>query len=81
MEEVVDADHVVVMDKGKVVMEGTPRDIFKRVDELRAIRLSVPQVTELAHELRKSGLPIKEDILTKEELIHEIARLKEEKQR
>lgn len=81
MEEVVDADHVVVMDKGKVVMEGTPRDIFKRVDELRATRLSVPQVTELAHELRKSGLPIKEDILTKEELIHEIARLKEEKQR
>ena len=81
MEEVVDADHVVVMDKGKVVMEGTPRDIFKRVDELRAICLSVPQVTELAHELRKSGLPIKEDILTKEELIHEIARLKEEKQR
>ena len=81
MEEVVDADHVVVMDKGKVVMEGIPRDIFKRVDELRAIRLSVPQVTELAHELRKSGLPIKEDILTKEELIHEIARLKEEKQR
>ena len=81
MEEVVDADHVVVMDKGKVVMEGTPRDIFKRVDELRAIRLSVPQVTELAHELRNSGLPIKEGILTKEELIGEIARLKEEKQR
>lgn len=79
MEEVVDAEHVVVMDKGKVVMEGTPRDIFKRVDELREIRLSVPQVTELAHELRKSGLPIKEGILTKEELICEIARLKEDK--
>lgn len=81
MEEVVDADHVVVMDKGKVVMEGIPRDIFRRVDELRKIRLSVPQVTELAHELRNSGLPIKEAILTKEELIDEIACLKEEKQR
>ncbi len=81
MEEVVDADHVVVMDKGKVVMEGTPRDIFKRVDELRAIRLSVPQVTELAYELRNGGLPIKEGILTKEELIDEIARLREEKKR
>lgn len=79
MEEVTEADHVIVMDKSKVVMEGTPRDIFKRVEELRAIRLSVPQVTELAHELRKSGLPIKEDILTEEEFIKELVRIKEAK--
>lgn len=76
MEEVVGADQVIVMDKGRVVMEGTPRDIFKRVEELKAIRLSVPQVTELAYELRKEGLPIKEDILSKEEFIEELVRLK-----
>lgn len=76
MEEVVGADQVIVMDKGKVVMEGAPRDIFKRVEELKAIRLSVPQVTELAYELRKEGLPIKEDILSKEEFIEELVRLK-----
>lgn len=81
MEEVVEADHVIVMDKSKVVMEGSPRDIFKRVDELRAIRLSVPQVTELAHELRKEGLAIKEDILTEAELIKELVRLKGAKER
>lgn len=78
MEEVIGADHVIVMDKGKVVMEGTARDIFKRVEELKAIRLSVPQVTELAYQLRKDGLPIKEDILSKEELIDELLRLKKE---
>ena len=76
MEEVVGADHVIVMDKGKVVMEGSPREIFKRVDQLRKIRLSVPQVTELAYELRKEGIPIKEGILSNEELIQELVRLK-----
>ena len=76
MEEVVGADHVIVMDKGKVVMEGLPREIFKRVDQLRKIRLSVPQVTELAYELRKEGIPIKEGILSNEELIQELVRLK-----
>lgn len=75
MEEVIDADNVIVMDEGKVVMEGTPRDIFKRVDELRSIRLSVPQVTELAYDLRKEGLPIKEGILTIDELIEEFTRI------
>ncbi len=69
MEEVVDADKVFVMDKGKVVMEGTPREIFLRVDELKKLRLGVPQVTLLAHELRKSGLPIPEPILTRKELV------------
>ncbi|MBR3771954.1 MAG: energy-coupling factor transporter ATPase [Clostridium sp.] len=75
MEEVIGADQVIVMDKGKVVMEGTARDIFKRVEELKAIRLSVPQATELAYELRKNGLPIKEGILSEEEFIEELVKL------
>ena len=69
MEEVVDADKVFVMDKGRVVMEGTPREIFARVDELKKLRLGVPQVTLLAHELKLSGLPIQEPILTRKELV------------
>ena len=69
MEEIVYADKVFVMDGGKVAMEGTPREIFSHVDELRSLRLDVPQVTLLAHELKKSGLDIPEGILTTEELI------------
>lgn len=69
MEEVVDADKVFVMDKGTVVMKGTPREIFSQVDKLRSLKLGVPQVTLLAHELRKSGLPIPEPILTRKELV------------
>ncbi|MFU0827064.1 MAG: Energy-coupling factor transporter ATP-binding protein EcfA1 [Lachnoclostridium sp.] len=73
MEEVIYADKVIVMDKGKVVMQGTPREIFSRVDELKQYRLAVPQVTELAYELKKSGLNIPEGILTVEELVEAIA--------
>lgn len=69
MEEIVYADKVFVMDSGKVAMEGTPREIFSHVDELRSLRLDVPQVTLLAHELKKCGLDIPEGILTTEELI------------
>ncbi len=69
MEEVVDADYVYVMDKGKVVMEGTPREIFAQVDKLKALKLGVPQVTLLAHELRKSGVPLPNPILTRKELV------------
>lgn len=72
MEEVVDADYVYVMDKGNVVMQGTPREIFSRVEELKAHRLDVPQITLLADELRKSGLDIPKGILTREELIQAI---------
>lgn len=72
MEEVVDADYVYVMEKGKIVMKGTPREIFSRVDELKAHRLNVPQVTLVADELRKSGLSISAGILTREELVNEI---------
>lgn len=69
MEEIVHADKVFVMDSGKVAMEGTPKEIFSRVDELKSLRLDVPQVTLLAHELRESGLDIPEGILTTEELV------------
>lgn len=75
MEEVIDADHVFVMDNGKVVMEGTPRQIFSQVDKLKALRLDVPQVTELAYELKKEGLPVKDGIIRNEELVEEIKRL------
>jgi energy-coupling factor transport system ATP-binding protein len=67
MEEVIYADKVYVMDKGKITMEGTPREVFSQVDRLKELRLDVPQVTLLAHELRLEGFPIPEGILTKEE--------------
>jgi len=76
MEEVVDADYVYVMEEGKIIMDGTPREIFSRVEELKAHRLDVPQVTLLAHELRKSGLPIPKGILTREELVNAILSFK-----
>ena len=76
MEEVTAADQVIVMDQGKVLMQGTPKEVFSRVEELKEHRLDVPQVTMLAHELRKSGLNIPEGILTREELIEELVKLK-----
>lgn len=72
MEEVIYADKVFVMDKGSVVMKGTPREIFTQVEKLHQLRLNVPQITQLAHELQKSGLPIKSGILTVEELVQEL---------
>lgn len=69
MEEVVDADYVYVMEKGRIIMDGTPREIFSRVDELKEHRLDVPQMTLLADWLRKSGLDIPKGILTREELV------------
>ena len=68
MEEAIDADRVFVMDHGKVVMQGTPREIFSRVEDMQELHLDVPQVTLLAHELRKNGVRIPAGILTKEEL-------------
>ncbi len=70
MEEVIDADHVIVMDGGHVVMEGTPREIFFQVETLKKYRLDVPQVTLLAHELKQSGVDIPDGILTTEELVN-----------
>mgnify|MGYP005977676111 FL=1 len=75
MEEVVDADYVYVMEKGKIIMDGTPREIFSQVDKLKEHRLDVPQATLVADELRKSGLPIPAGILTREELVAEIMKL------
>ena len=79
MEEVIRADHVIVMDQGKVVMQGTPREIFSQVDRLKKLRLDVPQVTLLAHELKQSGLDLPEGILTEEELVMELRRIRESK--
>ncbi len=72
MEEVVDSDYVFVMEKGKVFMEGKPREIFKDVELLKAHSLDVPQVTQLAYELRQAGVPLPECVLTREELIDEL---------
>lgn len=76
MEEVIYADKVYVMDGGKVVMQGNPRSIFSQVERLRQLRLDVPQVTELAYELKKSGLPLSDGILTMDELVAELKMLK-----
>ena len=76
MEEVIDADKIYVMDHGHVVMEGTPREVFSRVDELKSYRLDVPQVTILADELRKRGLDIPAGILRKEELVEALCQLR-----
>lgn len=76
MEEVIHADKVYVMDNGKVVMQGEPRTIFSQVEELRRLRLDVPQVTELAYELQKSGLPLSNGILTMDELVEELKRIR-----
>ena len=75
MEEVVDADHVIVMDKGKVVMQGTPREIFSQVGKLKEYHLDVPQITILADLLRQSGLDIPMGVLTREELVGHILRI------
>ena len=73
MEEVVEADKVIVMNKGKIVMEGTPREIFSQVEALQSYHLDVPQVTLLAHELGKKGMKMPEGILTVKELVNAIA--------
>lgn len=75
MEEVVGTDKVIVMDKGKVVMQGTPREIFSQVGKLKEYRLDVPQVTILADLLRQSGLDIPLGVLTREELVGHILRI------
>lgn len=75
MEEAVDADHIYVMDGGKVVMEGMPREVFSQVEVLEEHRLSVPQATLLAHELKKAGLPLPAGILTRQELADELEKL------
>mgnify|MGYP001056763998 FL=1 len=75
MEEVIYADRVFVMDEGKVVMQGTPREIFSQVERLKHLRLDVPQVTLLAYELQKSGLKLPDGVLTAQELTEELKKL------
>lgn len=69
MDEVIDADHIFVMDHGKVVLDGTPKEVFSQVETLKHYRLDVPQVTELAYELKNAGLPLPDAVLSKEELV------------
>ncbi|MCE7700003.1 MAG: energy-coupling factor transporter ATPase [Methanobacterium paludis] len=76
MEEAVDADRVIVMEDGKIITSGTPREVFSQVDELKGLGLDVPQVTELAYELKKEGIPIPRDILTIDEMVVQLCQLK-----
>ena len=76
MEEVIEADRVIVMDDGKVVMQGTPREIFSQVNRLKELRLDVPQATLVAYELQKKGFPLRNGILSNEELVEELCQLK-----
>lgn len=78
MEEVIDIDKLYVMDNGKLVMSGTPREIFSQVEKLKELRLDVPHVTELAYELQKEGVPLKNGILTSEEFTEELIRVRNE---
>lgn len=76
MNEVIDADKVFVMEAGRVVMQGTPREIFSNVEELKNYRLDVPQVTELAYELKEAGLDIPKGVLSVEELVQALDKIK-----
>lgn len=75
MEEAIYSDRIYVMDQGKIVMQGTPKEVFSQVDALKELRLDVPQATLLAHELKKAGLKIEDGILTREGLVEAICRL------
>jgi ABC-type cobalt transport system, ATPase component len=75
MEEVIDADRVFVMDAGKIVLEGNPKEVFSQVDILKKYRLDVPQVTQIADKLRKQGMPLEAGILRVEELVRAICQL------
>ena len=72
MDEVIEADRIFVMDYGKIVMQGKPREIFSHVEELQQLRLDVPQVTKLAYELKKAGMPIRDTILNVDEFVEEM---------
>ncbi|RKD25409.1 energy-coupling factor transport system ATP-binding protein [Caminicella sporogenes DSM 14501] len=75
MDEAVNADRVIVMDKGQIVLEGTPREIFSQVEKLKKLGLDVPQVTLLAHSLKKEGINISQDILTVDEMVSKLCQL------
>ncbi len=75
MDEATNADRVIVMDEGKIKMQGKPREIFSKVEELNALGLDVPQMTELSYELNKEGIKVRDDILTVEEMVEELCQL------
>ncbi|MDR5659521.1 energy-coupling factor transporter ATPase [Serpentinicella sp. ANB-PHB4] len=75
MEEAVDADRIIVMEEGQVILEGLPREVFSKVKALKSIGLDVPQVTELAHELIEAGVNLPEDILTVDEMVMHLCQL------
>lgn len=75
MEEAIEADRIIVMDDGRIVMDGQPREIFSRVEELKSHGLDVPQVTELAWELKEAGMPLTDGILSREELVEQLVPL------
>ena len=75
MDEATNADRVIVMDEGKITMQGKPREIFARVEELNALGLDVPQMTELSYELGLEGVRLRDDILTVEEMVDELCQL------
>ena len=76
MDETTDADRIIVMDQGNVVMQGKPREVFSNVATMKSLGLDVPNMTELAYRLSKSGVNIRTDILTLDEMVNEICRLK-----
>ena len=76
MEEVIEADNVIVLNNGKITMSGTPKKVFSRVESLKRLGLDVPEVTELSNELRKSGVNIKDDIISIDEMVDELCLLK-----
>ena len=75
MDEAVDADRVLVMDKGQIAMDGTPKEVFSRVEELQKLELDVPQITELAWQLKQQGMPLSDGILTQERFIQELEQI------
>lgn len=79
MEEIIHADKVFVMDGGKIAMQGTPREIFSQVERLQELRLGVPQATLLVYELQKKNVPLPDGILSREEFVEEIRKLREQK--
>lgn len=76
MDEAIFADRVIVMEAGKIAFQGAPKDVFSRVEDMKAIGLDVPQMTELAYELKKEGLPFDTNILTIEEMVDQLCQLK-----
>jgi len=76
MEEAVDADRVIVMDQGQIVLEGKPKEVFSKVEELKGLGLDVPQMTDLANELIKEGIDLPQDILTVDEMVMKLCQLK-----